>query len=157
MLTLYPQILVSDHSGQKQVGQTMRVKISADKKVTDMVQNIHDMLAKQNDGNKFYKINKVSLSKDGEGLKNYGSYVQSYFDDDSTFWVHVDIGIDTSKTVKPIAVKPSNLENKKVDAAVASLDKHYKTLTKYTFYESGEKYVKVLLDFPDAKKLLTKD
>ena len=31
----------------------------------------------------------------------------------------------------------------------------FKTMTKYSFSESGEKYVKVLLDFPDAKKLLT--
>ena len=30
-------------------------------------------------------------------------------------------------------------------------------MTKYTFYESGEKYVKVLLDFPDAKKLIQRD
>ena len=30
-------------------------------------------------------------------------------------------------------------------------------MTKYTFYESGEKYVKVLLDFPDAKKLIKRD
>ena len=40
---------------------------------------------------------------------------------------------------------------------VSSTDANYKTCTKYTFYESGEKYVKVLLDFPDAKKLLSKD
>ena len=33
----------------------------------------------------------------------------------------------------------------------------YKTITKYTFYESGEKYVKVLLDFPDAKKLIARE
>ena len=46
MLTLYPQILVPDHAGQKLVAQTMRVKISAEKKVTDMVQTIYDMLAK---------------------------------------------------------------------------------------------------------------
>ena len=81
MLTLYPQILVPDHAGQKLVAQTMRVKISAEKKVTDMVQTIYDMLAKQNDGNKNYKINKVSLTKDGQPLKNYASYIQTYFDD----------------------------------------------------------------------------
>ena len=75
MLTLYPQILVPDHQGQKQLAQTMKVKISGEKKVTDMVQNIYDMLAKQNDGNKNYKIKQVSLSKDGQPLKNYGSYI----------------------------------------------------------------------------------
>tara|TARA_B110000285_G_C14719545_1_gene421507 strand:- start:118 stop:444 length:327 start_codon:yes stop_codon:yes gene_type:complete len=30
-------------------------------------------------------------------------------------------------------------------------------LTKYSYSESGEKYVKVLLDFPDAKNLIQKD
>ena len=151
--------MVADHSGQKQVAQTMRVKIELEKKVTDMVQKIHDMLAQQNDGNKNYKIKSVSLSRDGAPLKNYGSYVQSYFDDDQAFWVNVDIGIDTTKSVKPIAVSAPSTANTKVDAATASnlVGANYKTLTKYTFYESGEKYVKVLLDFPDAKKLLTKD
>ena len=92
----------------------MRVKISAEKKVTDMVQNIYDMLAQQNDGNKNYKINKVSLSKDGQPLKNYASYIQTYFDDEQTFWVHVDIGVDTTKSVKPIAVSAPSLANKKL-------------------------------------------
>ena len=72
--------------------------------------------------------------------------------------MHVDIGVDTTKSVKPIAVSAPSLANKKVDAAVSStLASNYKTLTKYTFYESGEKYVKVLLDFPDAKKLISKE
>jgi hypothetical protein len=37
---------------------------------------------------------------------------------------------------------------------LAGADNKYKTMTKYTFYESGEKYIKVSLDFPDAKKLI---
>ena len=72
--------------------------------------------------------------------------------------------------MKPIAVKPkapapvkptsSSASTGEAGNQVVSLitdDGSYKTLTKYSFHESGEKYVKVLLDFPDAKKLLTKD
>jgi len=40
---------------------------------------------------------------------------------------------------------------------LSTTNSSYKTMTKYTFYESGEKYIKVLLDFPDAKKLISKD
>ena len=53
-------------------------------------------------------------------------------------------------------MKPLAVVEKKVDTLVETNSK-YRTLTKYTFYESGEKYVKVLLDFPDAKKLIKRE
>jgi len=57
--------------------------------------------------------------------------------------------------VKPIAVKPkTNIQEK---ASVITGDTKYKTIVKYTFYESGEKYVKVLLDFPNAKSLIKQE
>jgi len=57
--------------------------------------------------------------------------------------------------VKPIAVKPkTNIQEK---ASVITGDTKYKTIVKYTFYESWEKYVKVLLDYPNAKSLIKKE
>ena len=55
----------------------------------------------------------------------------------------------------PIAVN-TPAASTKVDI-LPDLSGKYKTLTKYTYFESGEKYVKVLLDFPDAKNLLKKE
>ena len=40
---------------------------------------------------------------------------------------------------------------------MAQVGSEYKTMTKYSYSESGEKYVKVLLDFPDAKNLIKKE
>ena len=71
-------------------------------------------------------------------------------------FVKVDVEVDPTKTVKPVAVKQP--DTRPAPTALGGFgNNQYKTLTKYTFYESGEKYVKVLLDFPDAKKLLTKE
>ena len=61
--------------------------------------------------------------------------------------------MDTSKHVKPLQVAPKN----KVETAIVGDDHKYKTIVKYTFYESGEKYIKVLLDFPEAKKLIPRE
>ena len=72
-------------------------------------------------------------------------------------FVNVDLSIDTSKSIRPIAVKREGTGGKVDVLSGVGSNQQYKTLTKYTFYESGEKYVKVLLDFPGAKKLLTKD
>ena len=98
---------------------------------------------------------------EGEPLKNCGLYVDSILQNLSEVFIWTNASVDTTKTVKPIKVAPINDNregpNKKVEAAMADARSNYKTLTKYTYFESGEKYVKVLLDFPDAKSLLKKD
>ena len=50
-----------------------------------------------------------------------------------------------------------NATNKPVAAQISSVNSNHKTLTKYSYSESGEKYIKVLLDFPDAKILIKKE
>ena len=73
----------------------------------------------------------------------------------------VDVSVDTTKHVKPLAVAATGASTtspaEKVSIHGAPANSKYKTMTKYTFYESGTKYVKVLLDFPDAKKLINRD
>ena len=85
---------------------------------------------------------------------NAAHYVESHFDDQDEVFVYVDIQIDSKKTVKPISVKPVVSAKQEVVKELKEFGTDYKTMTKYTFYESGEKYVKVLLDFPDAKKII---
>ena len=50
-------------------------------------------------------------------------------------FVSVSVTVDQQKHVKPLAVKPSDTSN--VDIL------KFKTLTKYTYYESGQYYIKV--------------
>ena len=84
----------------------------------------------RNDGNKTYVIESVS-SADGV-LESAVALAQG---DD--LFVSVSVSVDAQKHVKPLAVKqtePSNFDILK-----------YKTLTKYTYYESGQDYIKVEL------------
>ena len=50
-------------------------------------------------------------------------------------FVSVSVSVDQQKHVKPLTVKPSDTSN--VDIL------KFKTLTKYTYYESGQDYIKV--------------
>ena len=59
--------------------------------------------------------------------------------------------------VKPVTAEKATFENKPVGAVISQVGSEYKTMTKYSYSESGEKYVKVLLDFPDAKNLIKKE
>ena len=83
--------------------------------------------------------------------------IDTHFEDGDEIYVNINIIVDTAKTVKPIQVKSAESANKATGSAIVGGDQKYKTLVKYTFYESGTKYIKVLLDFPDAKKLISKD
>ena len=74
--------------------------------------------------------------------------LSSYFDDLSDVFCTVDIQVDTKKHVKPIETKPVVKNNNAPEAIV--IDK-FKTLTKYTFYESGKNWVKVMLEFKGIK------
>lgn len=60
-------------------------------------------------------------------------------------FVYIDIEVDTKKHVKPVEVKqPKTIDEIELD--------NYKTVTKYTFYESGKRWVKVLLEFNNIKE-----
>ena len=50
----------------------------------------------------------------------------------------VDIQINTSKHVKPVATHT-------IKATVSGKVDEFKTITKYTYFESGTKWIKVLL------------
>ena len=99
------------------IAQTAKIQIEEDKKVIDLLQKVYDHLQIQNDGNKVYKLESVSLSHCGKPLKNLGQYLSTNFENGSEVFVNVKIEVDTSKTVKPIAVVSSG--DKKVDTLTA--------------------------------------
>ena len=60
-------------------------------------------------------MEKVTISKNGQALKNLGCHLTSVVEDQSEVFVFIDIKIDTSKTVKPIAVAKKPAANTKAE------------------------------------------
>ena len=77
----------------------------------------------------------------------------SFFENFSDVYCKVEVAVDTKKHVKPIEVKPipKVSADKKEVSGIFTADK-FLTMTKYSFYESGRNWVKVLLDMKDIKK-----
>lgn len=73
----------------------------------------------------------------------------SFFEDGSDVYCNLEITVDPKKHVKPIEVKPAAAPTK-APTVLASDDK-FVSLAKYSYYESGSKWVKVLLDFKNIK------
>ena len=74
--------------------------------------------------------------------------VASHFNNLEDVYCSLDVAVDPKKHVKPIEVRPAQA---KVVTSISSDDK-YISLSKYSYYESGKKWVKVLLDFPGISK-----
>lgn len=76
--------------------------------------------------------------------------VSSYFDLNDDVYCHVEITVDTKKHVKPVEVRPTLPA--KGPLKEITTDEKFVTIVKYSYYESGSKWVKVLLDgFKDIK------
>lgn len=89
----------------------------------------------RDDGNKVYSIQSLSTEFGGSSI-DFTTLASSVLEPAGDLFVTLQIDIDTQRHVKPLAVE--TLEEKKPL-------KPFKTLSKYTYYESGSKYVKVLL------------
>ena len=162
MKYLFVNLCAATGDGQLSVAESMRFELDFEKRLIDVLQDVYTHLEEvRNDGNKVYKLKEASKTMHGPAFKGYASVLGCYFmetEPDAEIFVKVEVTVDVAKTVKPLAVKALRDDpNRPAEATIAGTDDNFKTMTKYTFYESGEKYVKVLLDFPDAKKLLTKD
>jgi CS domain len=66
-------------------------------------------------------------------------------------YCNIEITVDAKKHVKPVEVRPVAAPAKGPLKEIATDDK-FVTIVKYSYYESGSKWVKVLLDgFKDIK------
>ena len=76
--------------------------------------------------------------------------VSSFFELDDDIYCSVEVSVDTKKHVKPVEVRP--VVPAKVSLTSIVSDDKYVTIVKYSYYESGSKWIKVLLDgFKDIK------
>ena len=90
-----------------------------------------------------YEILNVATSFDGENLNRESSAALA-LETGSDVYVKVRITVDSTKHVQPIV--QTQVQEKPVTASKIEHEVlKYKTITKYSYYESGEKYVKVLL------------
>lgn len=104
-----------------------------------------------------YSVKSIQASEEGDTLQ-LNRMLGSYFDEShNDVYCMVDVQVDPKKHVKPIEVKPKASVNgaasKSNGAALNGIytaDK-FVTLTKYSFYESGKNWVKVLFDLKDIK------
>ena len=126
------------------------MSIKEDALVNDLRLKVLDQLNKSNDGNKLYSIRAFTQNgyPDDQALP-LNRLVTSFFDDSSDVYCLVEITVDPKKHVKPLEVKKPSAVTK-APAVLASDDK-FVSLAKYSYYESGSKWIKVLLDFKDIK------
>ena len=118
----------------------------------------------RNDGNKVYEILAVSSNFMGVPL-SLGLKASNVFSNSDDVYITVRISVDRKKHVAPISSKPiapatgaSQAASMSASVPVSSItasapDKilKFKTITKYSYFESGDKWIKVLL--PDLTGL----
>ena len=116
------------------------------------------MTSQRNDGNKVYEILAVSPTFMGVPLP-LNMTASSVLSNGSDVYVTVRITIDSSKYVKPLATTTATVSTKPLTTSVIGAETEqllkYRTITKYSYFESGEKWVKVLL--PDLAGLKDHD
>ena len=115
----------------------------------------------RNDGNKVYEVLAIAETFMGTPLP-LGQAVSSVFANGSDVYVTVRVSIDTKRHVAPISTTPvaaaalltpaSVTSNASSSAATSSQEfLKLRTITKYSYFESGDKWIKVLL--PDLAGL----
>lgn len=96
----------------------------------------------------------MSREFDGAGVP-LNRLVASHFEEGHDVYCHLDVDVDLKKYVKPVEKKntlaQTQTQKKEEHTPVeVTLDK-FKTVTKYSFFESGKNWVKVLIEFPGIK------
>jgi hypothetical protein len=133
------------------LSETLRVNLpQKEPSINDLRLKILEQLEKGNDGNKVYKIKAIMQTMETGDVIPLNRLVSSYFELHDDVYCLVEIGVDTKKHVKPIEVKPAPAKPSGPLTQIAT-DNKFVTLAKYSYYESGSKWIKVLLDFKDIK------
>lgn len=124
--------------------------------INDLVTQIKNFLNEnRNDGNKIYEVLAVATDFMGTPLK-LTMAASSILEDGSDVYVTVRVSVDKKKHIAPISSTPIAPPTKEQVKAKQEQEKLLKfvTVKKYSYFESGQKFIKVLLpDFKDLNKL----
>ena len=74
-IEIYTNLVVINHNKEFEIAETIKLNIQQTQRISDLLQLVHNHLAKRNDGNKVYKMHAISTYLTGAPIKNIGSYV----------------------------------------------------------------------------------
>jgi len=125
------------------VQETVKLSVSEEGTVNDLRLAILEHLNKHNDGNKEYAVRALATADhpDAQPLP-LGALLGSFVEPAGDLFCHLTVQVDARKHVKPVEVRPAS----KAPEAIVGDDK-FVTVQKYSYYESGSKWVKVQLEF----------
>lgn len=95
ILNLYTHLLAKAENGDFVIAETLKLNWKVEDKMIDYLQKVYTILESKNDGNKIYKMEKVSIARNGEGLKNLGCFMSTFVQNNSQLFVFVDIQVDS--------------------------------------------------------------
>ena len=90
-------------AGEYEIAETLKMTQNDSDRMIDLLEKVNTHLNSSNDGNKIYNMEKVTIARNGDPLRNLGSHLSSVVSNDSQVFVFVDIQIDSTKTVAPIS------------------------------------------------------
>ncbi|TNV84438.1 hypothetical protein FGO68_gene16351 [Halteria grandinella] len=131
-----------------QIQETLKVVLPEGALVNDLRLAILEQLHKANDGNKEYRVQAITASPDpaAETIPLH-RLLESHFESHSDVYSLIDIKVDTKRHVKPVEVRPAKQgAGVSKEPSLLAGDDKYVSVVKYSYYESGTKYVKVVLD-----------
>jgi hypothetical protein len=148
LLTFYVHLIPHTTST---LTETLKIILPEGALVNDLRLAVLEQLEKANDGNKEYRIQAIKASSLGEAEAiPLHRLLESHFESHADVYCWVEINVDIKKHVKPIEVReakpPAPVGAGAKAASIIVSDDKYVTLAKYSYYESGTKWVKVVLD-----------
>ena len=143
--------------------ETLKLKLPSleSSLVNDVVTQVREYLTQsRNDGNKVYEVLAISTEFMGVPLP-LGLAAGSIFTSGSDVYATIRVTVDVKRHIAPISSTPkpsvaaaSSPAMNMASAAMPSTNEKllkFRTITKYSYFESGDKWIKVLL--PDLAGL----
>jgi hypothetical protein len=149
ILTFYVHLIPQT---TQNITETLKIVLPEGALVNDLRLAILEQLSKSNDGNKEYQVQAIAASMDPQAdAIPLNRLLESHFESHSDVFSRIEISVDTKKHVKPVEVRPkptpaTTAGTGTKEPSILVGDDKFVTVAKYSYYESGSKYVKVVLD-----------
>ena len=95
ILNLFTHLLAKNENGEFVIAETLKLNWKVEDKMIDCLQKVYTHLESKNDGNKIYKMEKVSIARNGDNIKNPGCFMSTFVENNSQLFVFIDIQVDS--------------------------------------------------------------